>query len=97
MEHRDDLVLAFSELEESMIARSASLPRPPAVNLRLIRILNLEMGRAADASPAAAPWMRKLQKRVNDVTVALKAGRMSDARESLEAARAVLEGFLGPR
>jgi hypothetical protein len=97
LESHEDLLRAFSELEEAIVPTRGALPLPPRAKLRRIAKLNLEIGRTAAVSADAATRMRRLQRLVNDVTVAVKAGRDADARSALSTARTVLQGFLESR
>lgn len=81
---------AFSNLEASLAWRGREDARR---TLRLIMALNQEIGRLARSWPESEARARELQKRVNLLTLAVKAGRRDDALQALEEAREALSAL----
>jgi len=84
---------AFSALESSLAADDPDRA-PRSEVLRLIRALNQEIGRAAASDHSAVRELRALQLNVNAVTVAVKAGRLREARVALAGASEALREVL---
>ena len=84
------LLKAFSSVESSLTWRR---PEDGRRTLRLVLALNQEIGRLAKRRPEVGAEARELQKRVNVLTLATKAGRNDDALLALEDAKEALSAL----
>ncbi|HXW37207.1 MAG TPA: hypothetical protein VEJ36_04810 [Nitrososphaerales archaeon] len=93
MDFKGRLLKAYSEVEDSLELDAKTKDNPQRA-LRAIFELNREIGRLANDSPSAALEMKELQLKVNEVTKAVKAGKLAEAKVFLRDARLSIESFV---